>query len=269
MVKAAPLNADAVPKRIELVTINNRGFLLDLEFKVNQSKIPIPGMWIQVKIPYIVVHDAITDAFIAECRLSDSLLIDSNDDLLVKQRLLIDFCENVQGFKSIIKRLSIVGAPELDRISVKISFHLTVSINDWFYLDRIPCEKVIHLGELRNKKQTSSQPKHSLFPDAEISTFANPGLRGLEAGLDVVFSEPPHFLFRLGKVKCKTLLNGSTVAFNTITGLYLSSDSVVLNCRMEIQPSALSAKPVTGALTSAKGIIKGIFLVKFLLQRCR
>ncbi|KAJ3258046.1 hypothetical protein HK103_004039 [Boothiomyces macroporosus] len=115
------------------------------------------------------------------------------------------------------------------------------------------------LSWLLPKKRQLTSPSwlNDLFPDPEITPFANPGLRFVEAGMNFKFSKIPGCNFSLGKIKFRTLLNGSTVGHVTIPGLFFTSNSQFARVALEVQAAALSQRPVTGALTTAKGVLKG------------
>ena len=97
-----------------------------------------------------------------------------------------------------------------------------------------------------------------LFPNPEINVFANPKLRSVEAGLEIEFSAPPKFNFDIGTIEFTLMLHNSQFAKVVVTGMCLREDSRFARLVVQVLPSALSSRPITGAVTSMKGIIKGV-----------
>ncbi|KAJ3322671.1 hypothetical protein HDV06_002885 [Boothiomyces sp. JEL0866] len=280
LVYDAPLDAEGILHQLHLRSINDRGFELFLHSTVADTKLPIEWLWATIEIPTINVVDVGTQSKIAIIDLSSPLKINGKDDLKVRQTISVDLCDDVHTVKTWIKRMSVMGVKEISKMSIEISFNLTVSIMGLLSFDRVECKKVIDLAELLDASGPSAQslpkkkfklswllPKkrqltspswlNDLFPDPEITPFANPGLRFVEAGMNFKFSKIPGCNFSLGKIKFRSLLNGSTVGHVTIPGLFFTSESQNARVAIEVQAAALSQRPVTGALTTAKGVLKG------------
>ena len=99
----------------------------------------------------------------------------------------------------------------------------------------------------------------TLLPNPEINVFANrKGLRSVEAGLEIEFSKPPKLNFQFGTISFTLMLHGSQFAKVKINGLSLFDNSRYARLIVEVSPSALSDRPITGAVTSMKGVIKGV-----------
>ncbi|KAJ3332501.1 hypothetical protein HDU91_003094 [Kappamyces sp. JEL0680] len=216
-----------------------------------------------VKVPSVRIVELNANETIAIVDFSAPFYVDSKADMRLRQTIRVDMCDNVAPLKTILKRISVVGPGELRRITLKLSFRISISFMDFLLvLENIPCSKTVNLGDVQALIHAKSSSPHTLkdnvlFPNPEITPFAHPGLRGVEAGLAVTFSKPPQLTINLGKIKCQTTLNGSRVATSVISGLYLSSTSSHARMSIEIQPAALSNKPISGAVSSAKGILKG------------
>ena len=265
-VEWAPLDADALFEAIHVKKLNDRGMSLYLEATLLHSRIPFPYVWATVRVPSVLIQELHTGENLGRIQFTKEFRADWKGDMLVKQNIFIDIMDNPKPLKSILKRLSVVGPGELKRINIKVLFKVDFALCDFLYSQEgIQCSKLINIGDIQDLVQEKLAGKplalndDHLFPDPDITPFAHPGLRGVEAGLEIQFSKPPTMNFHFVSVKCKTTLNGSVVASSVISGLKLSSDSSTARMSIEIQPpSALSNRPISGAVSSVKGILKGI-----------
>ncbi|KAJ2992580.1 hypothetical protein HDV02_002988 [Globomyces sp. JEL0801] len=235
LVEEMPLDADGIAHKFELKSLDSK------EITDNQ------------------------DLLIAYVDISKPFELNCNDNLKLNHEFSITVSDNIDPFKSIVKRLAVVGASELSRINVKIKFLLSIDVFNIFQIFEVPCFKQICLGDLKDIAKFFERPNsikspewlEDLLPHPKIQAFAHPGLRGVEGGLKMMFDKPPGLSVILGQIKFRSLLNGSTVSHCTVPGFYISPDSQTSILSMEVQPAALSTKPITGAVTTARGVLKG------------
>ena len=260
LIEVVPINFAPAPQvyKLHLKAINDRGLVIQVCCLLPKSKLPLSFLKTTVRITSITIKEFYTNDLVGVLYLQGPLVFDDKKDLIFDQLLRLDFSESVPGLKSLIKRISVVGMKEISRISVKVEFNLTFSVNNLFVMERIPCSKTINLGDLvdtleqshesivsetsildeasiststshetqtlhENSITTSPKPsrlskvinhiqethlhhlqdpmiKDHLLPPHEITPFSHPGLRGIEAGLEIAFSRPPQLNFNFGKI---------------------------------------------------------------------
>ncbi|KAI8896959.1 hypothetical protein BC833DRAFT_595596 [Globomyces pollinis-pini] len=282
LVEEMPLDADGIAHKFELKSLDSKGFKFLLSSSITDTKLPFKNWWIKIILPTIEITDN-QDLLIAYVDISKPFELNCNDNLKLNHEFSITVSDNIDPFKSIVKRLAVVGASELSRINVKIKFLLSIDVFNIFQIFEVPCFKQICLGDLKGKESPRAHRRpillktindiakfferpnsikspewlEDLLPHPKIQAFAHPGLRGVEGGLKMMFDKPPGLSVILGQIKFRSLLNGSTVSHCTVPGFYISPDSQTSILSMEVQPAALSTKPITGAVTTARGVLKG------------
>jgi hypothetical protein len=250
-ISKAPLAAETTANSIKIESVSSSGFKVFIDITLLNTRLPFSFMSLKVSIPSIRVSNKEGD-LIGIIDPSSDIIIDGSKDAELKQELSIDFCESVTVLKTIVKRLSVVGKKELPRISFKLDFKLKISINDYveFLVDN--CSKTINLGKLiKETEELHAQsiketPPSNLFPNLEVLPFAEPRLGRIEAGLRIDFSRPPGFNIDCKEIKLRLLLNGSSVADATITGLFFNSSYSNVKVLFHISPLMVSSKPLTG-----------------------
>lgn len=247
----APLAADSTAKCIKIESVTNSGFKVFIDVTLLNTRLPFSFMSLKVSIPSIKVSNKDGD-IIGIIDPSSDITIDGFKDIELKQELSVDFCESVSILKAIIKRLSVAGKKELSRLSLKLDFNLKITINDCLEIVADNCSKTINLGKLMKETEELYAQKNNervtsnLFPNLEVLPFAEPRLGRIEAGLRIDFSRPPGFNIDCKEVKLRLLLNGSSVADVTISGLFFNSSYSNVKVLFHISPLMISSKPLTG-----------------------
>ena len=290
--------AEVKPLSLNLKTFNSTGIQLKFRGFLPHTKLPFPWIKPTCITVYTVaITDQETNQIIAYCSLSDPIVINALADVMIDQLITIDFNESTTALKKIIDRVTIVGTSQLRLVNIRIAFQITID-SPLLYLERIQVGKSINMGEVleiakdaasaaaaaassnhdsRDSSFSSSSSSldsldddadqstiaefDPLFPDPDVSAFAKPkGLRCIEAGLNISFSRPPTLCFDIQAITFDVFLHSSRMAKVVVGPLQLGQDPEATDAKFSvvIYPAALSSKPITGAFTSAKGIVKGV-----------
>jgi hypothetical protein len=241
----APLDAEAVVNALEIKELNDEGFHLSINTTVRNTKLPMQNLCIQLSIPAVRVY--ISNHLVAIAKLSNPLRIDGERDLEIDQHISVDLCHSVCELKPILKRFSILGKKEMDRLVFRIEFSLSINIMNTIRFESIPCSKLIRVSELQSRPVESK-----LLPKPKLTPFVHPRLRSMEAGLHIEFDKVPELRLSLGKVSFRALLNGSSVADCVVTGVNMASTMKIV---FEITP--LHGRAILSPFHVSKGIVKG------------
>jgi hypothetical protein len=244
-VAKAPLDADAVVNALEIKELNEEGFQLAMKTTVRGTKLPFQHGWITISIPEIRI--LISNRIVAIAKLSNPLRIDGEQDLEIDQHITVDLCNSVCELKPILKRVSLLGKKEVDRLAFQIQFSLSLNIMNLLLLDCIPCSKLIRVSEMHSRPIESK-----LIPKPKLTPFVHPHLRSMEAGLHIEFEKVPELKLSLGKVSFRAMLNGSSFADCVVKGFQMASTMKVV---FEITP--LHGKAILSPFHVSKGIVKG------------
>ncbi|KAJ2999693.1 hypothetical protein HDV02_002166 [Globomyces sp. JEL0801] len=95
-----------------------------------------------------------------------------------------------------------------------------------------------------------------LFPYPEITPFVYPNILCIDAGLDVTFSKPPGFNFKLGTITYQVLCNGHKVARCKVSPCEMSQLTKWARFSVQITPIALT-HPVVGSYTTFRSVLRG------------
>lgn len=250
IIEHAPLDVDQIVEQLEIREIDENGFKLKLKTSISNTKLPFKSLKVRVKIPNIKVYHQ--HHLIAIAGLSDELVLDGISDLVVDQIIDVDLCQTVKHLKPLIHRIAMIGSSELDRVELFIKFKLSIDVHS-FCLDDIDCFKAIRLGDLKPPKDPKAFDK--LIPNVRVLPSVKPTLRSIKAGLELNFDVSPGLKFNIDSVKFRLLLNDSSLADCIITNLKLKDSTSVIS--IDVFPLAMGHKPITGSLTTAKGMLKG------------
>jgi hypothetical protein len=256
MVMSAPLAAEILPIVIQMESLSETGLKAFVDISLLHTMLPVAWLELKVKIPSIRIADS-DGKLLGIIYTSSDICFSSLKNASLKQTLIVDFCESVHSLKPILKRLSTIGLNEIKNITLKISFVLNVCINETIFISDVTCRKDINLAQLIEENHAlrrSSVMEDLIFPDVEVIPFIEPCMGRIEAGLNIEFSKPPGFQFECQEIKFRLMLNGSSVADAIIRGFNFNQSMRIV---FQIFPLMISSKPVTGSITTAKGILKG------------
>ncbi|KAI8911827.1 hypothetical protein EDD86DRAFT_203411, partial [Gorgonomyces haynaldii] len=123
--------------------------------------------------------------------LSNPIVADGKQDLQIKQSVHLDVCDNTEALKRLTNLILIGGQKEVERLTVRIEFTMTLSIMDWFVVDRLPCKKTINVGEVIELKKRLAQEKQDLKQETESDSDSDITLQPLQKSLSLsTLSDP-------------------------------------------------------------------------------
>ena len=127
-------------------TLSKTGFQIDLKLSVDGTRVPLPFVWVTLKIPVIRVVDLENMNLLATVQMPNELCIDWNSDLVIDDVLAIELGD-LKNIKQLVKRLLIGGQNELQRHNLRLQFTLDMNFMG-FTIDNVDCGKTLVLKEL-------------------------------------------------------------------------------------------------------------------------
>ncbi|KAJ3045539.1 hypothetical protein HDV00_009196 [Rhizophlyctis rosea] len=150
--RTAPVNRLLSIQQLEILHFTPRGVQVRFNALVVKSK-PPPFLWFleaRASVSTVQIADAGDGEPIAEIRLSDPVNVVGTADVVVNQENLEVEFVGLEKVKTLLRRVEIGGAKEVDRITMRVTITVT-SVHLWGYLflDNLVLQKEMNVGKLR------------------------------------------------------------------------------------------------------------------------
>ena len=151
-IEIAPLDKEPLFNKFNLQALTEAGCHVSFEATVPETKLLIPFLWVKATIPSIRILDAFLGDVLVDLYLSDPIIANGQHDLKLSQSVHVDLCDNTEALKGLTNKILIGGQKEVERLTLRLQFKLSLSIMDLFFLENLDCGKTINIKEVQDLK---------------------------------------------------------------------------------------------------------------------